>query len=1487
MSRSPPGGFINLNRTFHELSDYAQESDEVDLPQAFRRGSPMAWADLKSERRVVLLAEAGAGKTAEIRQAAVRWRAAGEHAFFLRLEHVSEDFDTAFEIGDLEGFEHWKSSSDAGWVLLDSVDEARLRGPKDFERAILRLAERVRGSEDRLHLLITSRMSAWRPRTDLEFCERILPPPASGRRLDSGVEEVKAPAEAPDVMVESVQVDERPRYRIVTIDDLDATRIRSFAQASGVETLNLFLEAVERRDAWSYTRRPQDLVELVEFWREHGKIGSRLDLVRSSVTRRLKERSQAHAEWQPLAAIRARSAARQIAAACILTHESTIQVPDGSASGSGLQLEALLPEWNAREVGGLLSLPLFDEAIYGAVRFHHREAREYLAAEWFADLLRREASRVRIEALFFRQQYDLDVIAPATRPILPWLALLDDRIRERLLRVAPQVLFEGGDPSQLPKQTREAILHECCRGLAKTTTPRTFTDYAAVQRFAAPDLVELMRELFRSYAESDEVTSFLCRMIWIGVLPELRTEARATALREDASPYTRIVAVRALGAIRGSDYLREVRSKVMVEGRPINRELLAELMTVTFLGAEDVEWIVTALRAADPPRPHSVDRVAEALKGRIEDASAPLLRALTCAFGELLAETPQVDALYCPISQTWAWLTAAAGEAIARLIVERDPMLLEEPTLALLRRVGLARHRHIAGLDESRTKLVDLVKDWETLNRLLFWHEVGASRLPRNRTDAQAVTHLSYVWPQSGFWRFGGGDFEYFVGQISAHPEPDDRAVALSVALTLFGDADCPEAWRKSLMAATQDDDALGESLRAFFDPPPETEELRRWRRQERAGKLRAERAELQEARRKEGWRKGLQGEVDRLRESSLDDPPAVSHSQSYLLDCMRETEKESSRWTNGSWEGLIPEFGADVAEAFRDGACSFWRRYDPPLRSEGAAANSTPTVHVFGLAGLAIEARNGENWASQLSPEDATKAARYAVGELNGFPTWLPQLFAAQPDSVLDVLMMEIKHQLKVEALDDPYHYVLDDASWAGNWCWDALGPRVVSLLGEISPRRPESLEKLLIIVHGSAVADEAIVALAKHGVANSTSTECRAVWFAALVGVEPELGISQLRDHLDSLNNPAAVTEFAMQVVTHLVGGRGDGGIRPRTNFIAPRHLAVLYALMHEHVRQKEDINRVGGGVYSPGLRDNAQDARDGLFRLLEGIPGKEAFLALSKLAEIHPVERMRPYMMLGAARRAEADANLAPWNATQVQDFIARLERTPRDHRELADLILLRFLDLKADMEGGDESLAPVILRIERETEMRNFLAGRLRSQAQDRYSLAQESELADGKRPDLRFEGKGFDAPVPAELKLADRWLGPKLLERLENQLCGDYLRDPRSRRGFFVLVHNGKKKEWTVREGDRVNFEGLVKALEARWRAIAENYPEIDDVRVVGINLPFRTGVHSVDEEVAAAPQGRATKKPVRNQAKAKRPSKGKPSKAGGSSKSPP
>lgn len=144
-------------------------------------------------------------------------------------------------------------------------------------------------------------------------------------------------------------------------------------RARGINDTAAFLNAVERADALSFTSRPQDLEELTEFWIDEGQIGSRLELMRNSIARRLTERDQGRADARPLSMEDARQGARLLAAAATLGQEPTIRVPDGADNSKGIPVHDVLPSWDDNKQAALLSRPIFDEAIYGTVRFHHTD----------------------------------------------------------------------------------------------------------------------------------------------------------------------------------------------------------------------------------------------------------------------------------------------------------------------------------------------------------------------------------------------------------------------------------------------------------------------------------------------------------------------------------------------------------------------------------------------------------------------------------------------------------------------------------------------------------------------------------------------------------------------------------------------------------------------------------------------------------------------------------------------------------------------------------------------------------------------------------------------------------------------------------------------------------------------------------------------------------------------------------------------------------
>ena len=241
--------FIQLNRTFHELSEHAGKSDDVDLSQVFHIKSNLTWDDVTKIPRTVILSEAGSGKTQEIRHLAALLRAERKAAFFLRLELIADDFDIAFEVGMLAEFNTWLSGGETGWLLLDSVDEARLRSPQDFERAIRRLGRIIDLAKARTHIVLTGRTHAWRPKTDFDLCDRHIGFPPQARAIP--IDEVELDASPTDDFEDEVETKEREepannKFRIIALDDLSREQVKAFADAKRVTDVPAFLKEIDR-----------------------------------------------------------------------------------------------------------------------------------------------------------------------------------------------------------------------------------------------------------------------------------------------------------------------------------------------------------------------------------------------------------------------------------------------------------------------------------------------------------------------------------------------------------------------------------------------------------------------------------------------------------------------------------------------------------------------------------------------------------------------------------------------------------------------------------------------------------------------------------------------------------------------------------------------------------------------------------------------------------------------------------------------------------------------------------------------------------------------------------------------------------------------------------------------------------------------------------------------------------------------------------------
>lgn len=1417
---------IQLHRTFRELLVNEPVGDAQTL---YPGSASLLLPALLDELRVVILSEGGSGKTEEIQQATRQLRRQGKVAFFMRLEHVAHEFESAFVEGDLAEFEKWLASTEPGWLLLDSVDESRLRNAQDFEQAIRKVATRIARAKQRTHLIVTGRTAAWRPKSDLDLCNSLFP---VANEVSAGREDAEGRH-----TTERVKPDKSP-FKIVTLQDLSPEQIKIFASAKGVMDTKKFLDDIDRADAWSFTARPQDLIEVTEYWLDNGRIGSRLELMQNSVRRRLQETSQERIDARSLSDVQALEGAQIIAGALMLTQIQNIRVPDAGKGVQGLDVRDLVKVSHPADLGALLQRPLFDQDVYSTVRFHHRSVKEYLAAQWFLKLLSQEVSRRKVEELFFRDQYGLEVVVPSLRPLLPWMAMGDSRILEKVRRLAPEIIFEGGDPVQLPVDVRRDILERVCEQLAGASR-RSMADFAAIQRFAAPDLIDTVRRLAKKHADDDDIAYFLMRMVWQGRLAEALPEVMSVARAPKAGKYTRIAAFRAVAELGTPQDMASIREGFAEEGGGLNRKCMADL--VSHIAKPDLQtlaWILKCIPRLVEYDQYESTGLSEQLSEYFERADIAVVASAIVPLHALLVKQPVIERGGSEISKRYQWLRQCVGVAVRRLINARDAAALKRSSLAVLHVLPIDGFYNVRNFDVKKLGFAELVRQWPALNWALFWYVIGQERKAKQKNGERvsdawvALTVQSYV-------HFDADDFDDAVQAITERRLADDKEVALTLAHRIYADSGSLPERLETLKTSVAADKHLKARLADLLKPPNKSaawkrieRQNERWAREAKARMAREEKSRLAAA-------AMFEANLDALRDPGFKKPGVVSNWQSYLFERMRGLEgNKGSRWSNGDWRSLEPEFGTKTPQAFRDGMVRFWRRYAPKLASEGAVRSTMPLADLFGLTGLSIVAAEDPELPWRLTAAEAAVAFRYAMRELNGFPLWFAALSSAHPDVVKSMVLTEVTFELQSDEEGAPSQYIIYDLSRVGDWFWDSIAPDILKLLRTHPPKGIERLQHMVDIVLASNLPDASLAALAAEKMAADCDPTQLALWAAVWTGVDPDAAIDALERHLAGLGDEKKRTVFTMTYVTYLLGGRHMAS-RVRKAFRTPAVLKRLYILVHEHVRLSNDVERANKGVYSPGLRDNAQDAREQLVNILSGIPGRDAYLALKEIAERHPEPNVRPWFMLRARTKAEVDSERPAWTATQVSQFETEYERTPANHRELFDLAVLRLLDYKHHLEDGNDSIANVVIKADRETVLRNLIGAWCNDRARGRYVIPQELELPDAKRPDLWWTCTAFNGPVPTELKIADNWPGPKLFERLENQLAGDYLRDDASVRGIYLLLWRGEQKRWLLPNKKWVDFDGLVTALQSHWASMKGAHPRVEEIKVIGIDLTKR------------------------------------------------
>ena len=164
-----------IERTFQNIPEsHLGEADQQSFLVSLGWSRGTTWEDLLRSKRVLMISEAGAGKTYECRQQARRLWGAGEPGFFVELTGLAtRDLRSLLDDEEEARLDTWLSSqSDIATFFLDSIDELKLT-LGSFEQALKGLKKGIGSQLGRARIVITSRPIPF----DEQLVHRLLPIP--------------------------------------------------------------------------------------------------------------------------------------------------------------------------------------------------------------------------------------------------------------------------------------------------------------------------------------------------------------------------------------------------------------------------------------------------------------------------------------------------------------------------------------------------------------------------------------------------------------------------------------------------------------------------------------------------------------------------------------------------------------------------------------------------------------------------------------------------------------------------------------------------------------------------------------------------------------------------------------------------------------------------------------------------------------------------------------------------------------------------------------------------------------------------------------------------------------------------------------------------------------------------------------------------------------------------------------------------------------
>lgn len=1219
------GKSIELGRTFFDmiLGDDPTERAfyESLFPSATRQ---IHWSEVLESERVVVLGEAGAGKTTEFHRQVASLTGRGEFAFLVSVDDLARDgIEPSLMPVDRQRLAEWRKSDRHAYFFLDSVDEGRLRGHR-FETAVRRLDTFLEDDYFRARVVVSCRVSDWRADADLAVLKAI-------RRNDRQGEASKSGPTADAV-------------KVIALTALNEQQVRELARLAGVRDPTTFVAAVNAAGAQQFIARPQDVQWIAGFWNARQAFGSLEELIRHNIDEKLDEKNPHRSS--ALSAVQARSGASALAGLASILKLAHILLPDHTLDAdrlSGcLDPRHVLSNWKQPEIEDLLTRPLFDKSTYGRVRIHHRSVQEFLTADWMFQLVSHGYPRKSIEALIFRRVgNDPYVVSPEFYAAAAWLALWDDEIRASLVSHAPEVLMTGGDPSRLSIAVREGVLKNFRSN--RFGRRRTFESYEreGLRRFADPQLATTINALLRDHGWAEDAYVALLQIVAEGKLAECVACAADLSVNGNYSEYLRVQAVRATAAAGTDDDKNRLLDRLLANGR-VDHDIGGVLVSALFPKIMGTEKLVELIRVLEPPPANTITTLTiffpEFLPSRIPAAAMRNFLAQT-----LDVVAPANAAGIRQLAPNRAWLLALLASVSATFVQESlwSPGVFEIDEVLDL----LAAHR---GRDNTVQVAIERMKLAVSLRPELRRHRYWQGVKQRRATSGAVGTHVHRLPGVGELWHLNESDATWLYNDANTRPEPVDREVAIRAYLAIRSNPEVAESRQQMV-------DEIRRSNPQFTQLIDELETARRSRESEAAAHV-EEFREVEEAAASEE-----QKQVDEERllyNARLDDIRSgiwidgLLQLRSHALSC--ESDEQDLIDT------LKDHLGDNVAGAAAEGWQRFWRNNKPAAGSTWDQAEVDLAVDTIGM-----EIRGGLE-LDMLADNNVDTALRYALRTLGRFPAWLELLVAAKPQLVSPILDAVITADYGLQPGDHSELNVLHRLPSASKSLRTLCAPHLLTLLLSGDPPQTAMLTCTIEVLLSTSVVDRSQIAnIASNRVVAAANADEKklGLWWGAYFQGDFENALSAFERTL------AAEKSDADQIVRATLARFWEWSEDYTTvDLQLPRNargLGRLIGIAFQHAPPADDGRHLR--AFAGGSRDQARFMRQKLIALLTGIAGQATIDELRALGDSPGLEQYRDWFHKLAKERMSQDAR---------EQTPAEIDELVRHYRQFGTAVMDQF-------------------------------------------------------------------------------------------------------------------------------------------------------------------------------------------------------------------